>query len=183
MKGPALPRGDDNEIAKIHCQILKIFISRSTGPILTKLGVKHSWVKGIQVYSNEGLCPFLRGYNYEIAKIYWRIWKIFFSRTTVPISIKLSTNHPWMKEIQIFEMKNPSFFQGEMITKLWKNIDEFEKSFSPEPLGQFQSNHPWSKGILDYLNEGASHFSKGRYLQNSEPLGQFQPNLAKSILR
>ena len=28
------------------------------------------WVKGIQVYSNEGLCPFPRGDNYEIAEIH-----------------------------------------------------------------------------------------------------------------
>ena len=40
------PRGDDNEIAKIHCQTLQIFL-RTTGPISTKLSTKHPWVKGI----------------------------------------------------------------------------------------------------------------------------------------
>ena len=34
-----------------------IFFSRTTGPISTKLGTKHPWVKGIQVCSNEG--PYL----------------------------------------------------------------------------------------------------------------------------
>jgi hypothetical protein len=33
---------------------LKIFFSRTTGPILTKLGTNNSWVKGIQVCSKEG---------------------------------------------------------------------------------------------------------------------------------
>ena len=35
----------------------KIFFLRTTGPILTKHGPKHDWVKGIQVCSNEGSCP------------------------------------------------------------------------------------------------------------------------------
>ena len=41
--------------------------------------------------------PFSRVDNYEIAKIHW-ILKIFFSRTTGPISTKLWTMHPWVKE-------------------------------------------------------------------------------------
>ena len=45
---------------------------RTTGPISTKLGTKHPWVKGIQVCSNEGPRPFPRGDNYEIAIIHWR---------------------------------------------------------------------------------------------------------------
>ena len=40
-------RGDNIEIGEINCSIL-------TGPISTKLGTRHSWVKGIQVCSNEG---------------------------------------------------------------------------------------------------------------------------------
>ena len=49
-----------------------IFFSRTTGPISTKLGTKHPWVKGIQVCSNEGPRPFPRGDDYEIVKIHWR---------------------------------------------------------------------------------------------------------------
>ena len=53
-KGPCpFPRGDNCEIAKIHWRNLKIFFSRTAGPILTKFGTKHPWVKGIQVFSNE----------------------------------------------------------------------------------------------------------------------------------
>ena len=44
------PRGDN----------LKIFLSRTTGPISTKLGTKHLWVKGIQVCSIEGPRPWTR---------------------------------------------------------------------------------------------------------------------------
>ena len=42
----------------------------------------------IQAWSNEGQRPFTRGFNYKIAKIYWRNLKIFFSKTTGPISTK-----------------------------------------------------------------------------------------------
>ena len=96
-KGPRpLPRGGNYEIVKIHWKNEKIFFSRSTEPISTKLGTKHYWVKGIQVCSNEGPCLFQRGDNSEIAKIQWRNWKkILYFRNTEPILSKLGTKHPW----------------------------------------------------------------------------------------
>ena len=47
----------------------KTFLS-SPEPISTKPGTKYPLVKGIQVCSNEGPCPFQRGDNYEITKIH-----------------------------------------------------------------------------------------------------------------
>ena len=45
-EGPhSFPRGDNNQIAKIHLQNLKTF-SQTTRPISPKLGTKHPWVKG-----------------------------------------------------------------------------------------------------------------------------------------
>ena len=61
------------------------------------IDTKHLWVKGIQVYSNDGPGPFPRGDI--ITK--WRKLKIFFSRTTELISTKLGTNSPWLKGIQV----------------------------------------------------------------------------------
>ena len=40
-------RGDYSKIAKIHWQKLKIFISKTTGQISTKLSTKYLWVKEI----------------------------------------------------------------------------------------------------------------------------------------
>jgi hypothetical protein len=37
--------------------------------------------------------------------------KIFFSRTSRPISIKLGTNHPWVKEILNYSNKGPGPLQ------------------------------------------------------------------------
>ena len=51
-------------------------------------------------FSNEGPRPFPRGDNYEIAKIHWQNLKIFFSRTTWPISTNHRTKRPWVKKIQ-----------------------------------------------------------------------------------
>jgi hypothetical protein len=62
-----------------------------------------SWKgKGIQVCSNEGEHPSPRGDNSKKVKIRYteHFLKIFFSRTSKPISIKLDTNYPWVKEIQ-----------------------------------------------------------------------------------
>ena len=86
------------------------------------------------------------------------------------------------------------------MNKSYNIIDKIKKSSSPEPLGQFQPNlaqltkHPWVKGIQDCSNEGPHRFPKGenegpqKYIEeilissSPEPLGQFQPIWAKSIL-
>jgi hypothetical protein len=49
---------------------LKIFFSRTTGPILTTLGTNHPLVKGIQVSSKEVDSPSPRGDNSERVKIH-----------------------------------------------------------------------------------------------------------------
>ena len=49
---PKAPKGGNYEKLKIHWRNFKIFFSRTTGPISTKFGIKHPWVKGIQVCSN-----------------------------------------------------------------------------------------------------------------------------------
>jgi hypothetical protein len=49
---------------------LKIFFSRTTGPILTRLGTNDSWGKRIQVCSKEVDSPSPRGDNSERVKIH-----------------------------------------------------------------------------------------------------------------
>jgi hypothetical protein len=47
-KGPILLlRGDNHKNVKMRWVHLKIFFSRTTGPILTKLGINHSCTEGI----------------------------------------------------------------------------------------------------------------------------------------
>jgi hypothetical protein len=62
----------------------KIFFSRTSIPILIKLGINHPWVKGILNCSNKGLGPLQRGDNLKNAKMGWVHLKIFFFRTTEP---------------------------------------------------------------------------------------------------
>ena len=53
-------------------------------------------------------------------------------------------------------MKGPALFQGEIITKYRKYIDEIKKSPSQEPLSQFQliwHKHSWMIGIHVSSNE------------------------------
>jgi hypothetical protein len=76
------------------------FFSRTIGPILTRLGTNQSWGEGIQVCSNKGDSPSPRGNNSEWVKIYWNFLKIF-SRASRPNPIKLDTNYPWVKGIQV----------------------------------------------------------------------------------
>jgi hypothetical protein len=49
--------------------------------------------------------------------------KIFFSRTSGPISIKLGTNHPWVKEILYNINKGPGPLQrgdNHKNAKIWR---------------------------------------------------------------
>jgi hypothetical protein len=56
-KGPGpLQRGDNHRNVKIGWGLLKIF-SRTTGPILIRLGTNHPLGKWIQICSNEVDCP------------------------------------------------------------------------------------------------------------------------------
>jgi hypothetical protein len=49
--------------------------SRSTGPILTRLGTNDPWAEGILNCSNEGDCPSPRGDNSKRVKIFWNFKK------------------------------------------------------------------------------------------------------------
>jgi hypothetical protein len=70
-KGPgSLQMGDNHKNVKMGWGHLKIFFSRTTGPILTRLRTNHPWVKGIQVCSYEGDNPSLRGDNSKRVKIH-----------------------------------------------------------------------------------------------------------------
>ena len=86
---------------KIHWQNLKIFFSRTAWPISTKLGTKHPWVLGIQVWPNEGQHPFPRVDNYEIAKIHRRNLK-FVSRTA-------GSKHSWLKKLKVLQIRTIQF--------------------------------------------------------------------------
>jgi hypothetical protein len=70
-EGPGpLQRGDNHKKVKIGWGHLKIFFSRSTEPILTKLGKNHPWIKEIQVSSNEGDSPSPRRDDSKRVKIH-----------------------------------------------------------------------------------------------------------------
>ena len=116
MKGPVLFQGEIiREQRKYIHKIKKIFFSRTSVPISTKLCTKHPWVKGIKNSSNEGPHPFPKGENYELVKINWRNLKFFFSRTTEPISSQLGTWHKASlgeADSILFKWRAPPFFKG-----------------------------------------------------------------------
>ena len=84
-----------------NCCRSKLFKFSSPSPKLNQTLHKASLGEGDSIYWNEGPCPFPRGDKYQIVKIHWRNFKVFFLRTTGPISTKLGTEHPWVKGIKI----------------------------------------------------------------------------------
>jgi hypothetical protein len=91
--------------------------SRTTRPILTRLGTNHPWEEGIQVYSNEGEHPSPRGDNSKRIKMQWKFLKILFSSS--PNSIKLGTNNPLEKGVQVCSNKSQFLFKGKIITNMY----------------------------------------------------------------
>jgi hypothetical protein len=70
-KGPgSLQRGDNHKKVEMGWGHLKIFFSRTTGPVLTRLGTNYSWRERIQLSLKEGDSPSLRGDNSERVKIH-----------------------------------------------------------------------------------------------------------------
>jgi hypothetical protein len=49
--------GDNHKNAKIGWGLLKIFFSRTTGPILTRLGASHPWEEGLKFVQIKGIAP------------------------------------------------------------------------------------------------------------------------------
>jgi hypothetical protein len=68
-------------------------------------------VKVNQVCPNKGPGRLQRGDNHKNVKMGWGHLKVFFSRTSWPNSIKLKTNYPWMKGIQVCSNKGPGPLQ------------------------------------------------------------------------
>ena len=89
-------------------------------------------------------------------------------------------------------MKGSALFQGEIITKKCKYIDEIKKSSSPEPLGQFQPNlaqcilrwwglklfkwkaPPFSRGDWKYIDKLKNIILQNRWA-NFNQLGTMHP--------
>ena len=140
------------------------FFSRTTGPILTKLGTKHPLVKWIQSCSNEGPRPFPRGDNKEIVKIHWRNLN-FFIRTTGPISTKLCTKHPWVMEIHVSWDECPRPFpmrDNNEIAKIFWRYFKFVFLGDTGPIStKHSTKHYRVMGIPVCANEGPWPFPWG----------------------
>jgi hypothetical protein len=87
-QGPGpLQRGDNHKNVKWCGGHLKIIFSRTTRPILTRLGTNHPWKERIQVSLKEGDSPSPRGDNSERVKIHRKFLKIFFCNLVVVLSL------------------------------------------------------------------------------------------------
>ena len=142
-------RADNSEIAKIHWRTWNIFL-RTTGPILTKLGTKHHWVKGIYgVFFNEAPHPIPREDIYEIRTIHWQDLKIF------------SSLFKWRA------MLFPRGFHYEKVKIHWRSFKNFSRTIGLIPTKP-GTIHSWMKGIQVFFKWRIKLFSKGRCLRNWE---------------
>jgi hypothetical protein len=83
----------------------------------------------------------------------------FFSRTSLPNSIKLGTHYPWVKGIQVCSNKGPGPFQrGDNCKNVklgWCHLKIFWRTITNGPiLTRLGTDHSYVKGIQVYSNEG-----------------------------
>ena len=113
--GTPFPSGDDNQIVIIHWWNWKLFFSRTTGQISTKLGRKHSWEKGIQVFANKGLFSFSnRTLNqcYGIIKplcryVYWL--ELFLRWVMWPMGLLFTNSYSLKYTDKLLESSSPEY--------------------------------------------------------------------------
>ena len=94
-------------------------------------------------FSTEGPRSFSRGDNYDIVKIHWQNFKIFFSRTTGPISTKLGTKHLWVKRIQVCLKEGPTLWYNHMCV-YWFELFSQVSDVAHGPL-VFLISYKWQK--------------------------------------
>ena len=91
----------------------------------------------------------------EIITKWWKyideIKKIFFSRTTDPISTKLGTKHPWGRRFKFVQIKGPVLFQEEIITNSENTLTKLKKSHHQNYWANF--NLSLVRGIQVSSNE------------------------------
>jgi hypothetical protein len=95
----------------------KIFFSRTTWPILTRFGTNDPWRERIQMSLKEEDSPSPREDNSERVIIHRTFFKIF-SRTSRTKLIKLGTNYPLVKRIQVCSNKGPGPLKRGIITEM-----------------------------------------------------------------
>jgi hypothetical protein len=84
---------------------LKIFFSRFTGPVLTRLGTNHPWRERIQLSLKEGDSSSPRGDNSERVKIH----QFFFKKNLLLQNQQAKINQTWNK--LSFGEENSSLFK------------------------------------------------------------------------
>ena len=108
--------------------------------ISTNLGTKHPWLKGIKVGSVKKGIPFLKSWKEQNNEI--TLTENFSS----PESYTVNFNQTWSwlkaflgeKELKTVQIKQHSFFQGEVIKELGKGIDDL-KNLLQNPSAYFNS--------------------------------------------
>ena len=91
-----------------------------TGPISIKLVSKHPCVKGIQVYSKEGLRLCLRGDNTKIVK--------FFPELQDRFQLNLAKNILGWRQFRFGQIISHAFFKVEMIMTYWRTENSLKHS-------------------------------------------------------
>jgi hypothetical protein len=89
--------------------------------------------------------PSSRGNKREGVKMH-SIFKKIFWRTSKPLSIKLCTHYPGVKEFKLDQIKGQALFKGETLKKCKNGLGSFNHLLQSH-WAYF--NHTWHKSSLD----------------------------------
>jgi hypothetical protein len=131
-----------------------------------------------------------KGHNRENQTCICLYWKKNLSRTSRPDLIKLGTNHPWVREFKILQIKGQILFKGEIITKMqklgWGHLKTFflKNDWAHSYMKAFWHNVDSSLFIM-VMGVGRGQVQKNIFILKkifSRTAGQFHLNLEKIIL-
>jgi hypothetical protein len=111
----------------------------TTSSICLNVWLLHSYFSLTWAESSSELFWSLVVHRPSVRLFVWNLYIFyFFYRTTGPILT--NTNHPWVEGILNFSNEGGCLSPREDDRKSKNTLTFFRKSFSPEPVGQLQSN-------------------------------------------
>ena len=121
----------------------------------------HSWVKGVQVCSNEGTWPFPRRDHSTIVKMCWQYFNTYSQEWLDQFQSNLAQSiDPWVIRIQVCSSEGPCPFSRVINSDHKKHCHLLKSSLELLMINQALYRHPCMDGINFFLQTKGHSFSQ-----------------------
>ena len=134
---------------------LSLFSSRAIGQISTNLSTKHSWVKKIQICSNDRCLTFPRIENNEIAKVHlWNLIKSLKIQFQSKLAYRVSLGDGVSTLIKGSATPFSRLYNNKIVKMQWYNLNIFFSRATGPFLTKLCTKHLGVKWIQVCSNKG-----------------------------